>query len=191
MDWHTFLAAKHIITVEAGAVVLDESSLLLQPHEVQRRLMVKALCWVSEKTYAPRRGALAGVMASLRQGQAGTINGCHIRRIGARIWVFREFNAVQTVETPTDVQWDNRWCLIPCAPERHAPDLKVRALGFAGLQQCPDWRATGLPHVVLQSTPGVWRQDELIAAPVAGHPQNWRANLGDGPDTFFAALLSH
>ena len=191
LDWQTFLAAKHVVRVEAGAVVLDETALRLQPEEIQRRLIVRAIMWVSGSNYSPRRAAVANVLASLRKGQAGTVDGCHIRRIAAHIWIFREYQALRNLSLPTDALWDGRWRMLPLGGAKHAPHLTVRALGLDGLEQCPDWRATGRPHVVLQSTPSVWDQDVLVAAPLAGCDNNWQAELEGGADTYFAALLSH
>lgn len=191
LDWHTFLAAKQVVRTEAGALVLDETGLRLQPDEVQRRLMAKSISWVSGAEYSPRRGALASVMAGLKKGQAGTLNGCHIRRIAAQIWIFREYSAVKAITCGTDEIWDNRWRMTPYHPADHHEDLRVRALGLDGLQQCPDWKKSGRPHLMLQSTPAIWRWDELVAAPLAGFAQNWHAELNEPPDTFFAALLSH
>ncbi len=191
LEWQTFLAAKKMARLAAGGVVLDETLLRLQPDELQRRLMVKAINWVNGNTYAPRRAALVSVGEALCNGQAATVAGCQLRRIATRIWVFREYNAVREIETATDALWDGRWKLTPSQPAHHDPELRVRALGMAGLEQCPDWRTSGLPHVVLQSTPAIWKGDELVAAPLAGYPQNWQAELAETEDTFFAVLLSH
>lgn len=191
LDWQTFLAAKHLLQIEAGAIVLDGPAYFLQPDEIQRRLLVRAVNWVGGGTYGPRRTAVAGVIAALRKGQAATLDGCHFIRIANRLWVFREFNAVRNTVAATDALWDDRWYMTPHDPARHDPALKVRALGPDGLLQCRDWRASGLPHLVAQSTPSVWHEDELVAAPLVGQPGNWTAALREEPDTFFAALLSH
>lgn len=191
LDWQTFLAAKQVIKMDAGAMVFDETVLRLQPDEIQRRLFVNAICWISGSTYGPRRGAIATVMSGLRKGQAGTADGCHIRRIAARIWIFREYHAVKDTVCAVDELWDGSWRMVPLGNTVHASDLEVRALGMAGLEQCPDWRSTGRPHVVLQSTPSIWRGDVLVSAPLAGFGQNWDCALAEGADAFFAALLPH
>lgn len=191
LDWQTFLAAKQVIKIEAGAMVLDETVLRLQPDEIQRRLFVNAISWVSGSTYGPRRGAISAVMSGLRKGQAGTADGCHIRRIAARIWVFREYQSVKDIVCATDELWDGTWRMVPTGSAQHEPGLEVRALGMEGLEQCPDWRSTGRPHVVLQSTPSIWRGDELVSAPLAGFAQDWDCALEGGADAFFAALLPH
>ncbi|KIN60251.1 tRNA(Ile)-lysidine synthase [Sulfitobacter noctilucae] len=191
LDWQTFLAAKKVITIEAGAVVLDEALFELQPDEIQRRLLVRAINWVSGSSYPPRKAALSNVKQALRNGQASTLEGCHIRRIGGNIWIFREHKAVSFVETEIDMPWDGRWVLKSDLSGKVSHSLRLRALGPSGLEQCPDWRATGRPYVVLQSTPAVWDGQQLVAAPLAGFPQYWRAELNLDEDTFFAALLSH
>ncbi|MCX7561130.1 tRNA lysidine(34) synthetase TilS [Sulfitobacter sp. F26204] len=191
LEWQTFLAAKHVVSVQAGAVVLAEVGFRLQPAEIRRRLMIKAINWITGRVYAPRRGALANVFTALETGQAATVGGCHIRRIGGRIWIFREYNAVRDLEAATNELWDDRWKLSLVLPDEMDDHLKVRALGASGLKQCSDWRITGRPYVVLQSTPAVWRGEILVAAPLAGCAKIWHAELDETPDDFFATLLSH
>lgn len=191
LDWQTFLAAKHMVSLDAGAVLLNEASFKLEPEEVRRRLLIKAINWVNGRYYAPRRGGVSNVMAALSNGQATTLNGCHIRRIASQIWVFREFNGVRDANVGVDELWDGRWRLLHDDAGHDHHDLRVKPLGLAGLEQCNDWRSSGRPHVVLRSTPAVWRGDVLVAAPLAGFQQNWQAKLSEEQDTFFATLLSH
>ena len=190
LDWQTFLAARQIVRIEGGAIVLDEPGLRLQPDEIQRRLLVRAIGWVSGSVYPPRRGALAHVVAALRRGQAGTLDGCHVRRIASTIWIFREYAAVKDIVAAPDQIWDRHWKLRH-VEGGHWPALTVRALGIEGLRQCPDWRSSRLPHIVLQSTPSIWQDAELVSAPLAGHPQQWVAEIVGGGDTFYGALLAH
>jgi tRNA(Ile)-lysidine synthase len=73
--------------------------------------------------------------------------------------------------------WDGRWRVA-------GPEGIIRALGEAGLRACPDWRSTGLPREVLAVTPGVWRGETLVSAPLAGWQNGWSAQL-DAPDHLF------
>lgn len=191
LDWQTFLAAKDIVRIEAGAVMIDGTGLRLQPDEIQRRLLVAAIKWVGGSAYPARRAAVLDAIDAVQKGQARTLDGCHMRRIAAKIWVFREYNAVVDLSVPSDQDWDARWRMLPFPPAAHSPDLCLRALGPAGLDQCPDWRVTGRPHVVLQSTPAIWQGDTLVSAPLAGFDQNWYADPIGGRDAFFATLISH
>ncbi|MBD3663861.1 tRNA lysidine(34) synthetase TilS [Sulfitobacter sp. TSTF-M16] len=191
LDWQTFLTARDIVEIDAGAVVLDERKMRVLPDEIQRRLLVHAVNWISGETYPPRRAALANLMQALRKGQAGTADGVHARRIGGKIWVFRELNAVADAQTKPDDLWDDRWRVYPTEPIDRTEKITVRALGPEGLEQCPDWRASGRPHAVLLSTPAIWQGDKVIAAPLAGTGQKWHAQVDGGEETFFAALLTH
>ncbi len=191
LDWQTFLAARDICCVDAGAVVISERRMRILPDEIQRRLLVHAVNWISGAAYPPRRAAIASAMLALRKGQAATVDGCHALRIAGRIWVFREYNVVKDLQTPPDQLWDGRWKLDPADPSEHAGDITLRALGKAGLDQCPDWRETARPHTMLLSTPAVWHGDVVVAAPLAGRGHKWHADIIGGEETFFAALLAH
>ncbi len=191
LEWQTFLAARDSIYVNGGAVVVDDRKMRLMPDEVQRRLLVRAMNWISGEAYPARRQAVMSVLKGLRRGQAGTAEGCHARRVGGAVWIFREFNAVANIRSKVDVLWDGRWRITSSDPGALASDLEVRALGEEGLAQCPDWRSCGRPHPVLLSTPSIWHKDELLSAPLAGTGQNWHAEVDGGDETFFAALLTH
>lgn len=191
LDWQTFLAARDIADIDAGTVVINDRKLRLLPDEIQRRLLVHAINWISKATYPARHAAVTSVMFALRDGQAATVNGCHARRIGSDIWLFREYNAVKDHQTAADQLWDDKWQLIPAGPQTTDRDLTIRALGKAGIDQCPNWRASGRPYVVLLSTPAVWDGDVVVAAPLAGCGEKWHADVIGGKETFFAGLLTH
>ena len=191
LDWQTFTAARDAAVVDAGAVVICERKLRIMPVEIQRRLLVHAIGWISGAKYPPRRGAIANLMTALRDGQAGTLDGCHVCRAQGKVWIFRELNAVRDVAVPHDALWDGRWRVSPADAQEDTEDTTLRALGPDGLLQVPDWRATGRPHVMLLSTPAVWKGDRLVAAPLAAMGQKWHAHVDGGEEAFFAALLSH
>lgn len=184
--------ARDIITLRSGAVAIDEARLAQQPSEMRRRLIVHALKWVNGAYYAPRSRAVSDVLTALDQAPSATLAGCELRRKGKKIWIFRELQAVHGLETPARDLWDGRWHLIgPADTAPHAQDLALRALGSDGLKSCNGWRDLGLPRGALLSSPAVWKGAELIAAPLAGWPQNWQAVLERGEDTFFAAHMTH
>ena len=70
----------------------------------------------------------------------------------------------------------------------HDASLEVRALGEA-VSLCPDWRETGMPRTSLLSSPAIWRNDELISAPLAGFSNGWTAKA-TGRGNFAEFLLS-
>ena len=192
LEWQTFLAAKQCFSVRAGAVVVEETALRLQPDEIQRRLIVTALRWVGGAVQGPRRAAVARLRSAMREGQAQTLEGCRIRREGDHIWIFRELQAVRDTTCDPASLWDDRWRLRPVHDGMPGPEgLRVAALTEQGLTQCPDWRDTGLPFALLQATPALWRGATVVSAPLAGFAGGWEAELAKGPDSLFAAVLSH
>ena len=190
LGWQTYLAARELVHLDAGSVVICERRLRTQPDEIQRRLMVAALGWVGGADYPPRRASVARVLEAVSQGRPCTVDGCQIRVIGGQIWVFREFAAVESQRGTPNGLWDSRWRLHASGGGGMGP-LRVAALGPEGLQQCPEWRKSGRPREVLLSSPAVWRAEEVVAAPFANRPGQWHAEIDGGEDAFFAALLSH
>jgi tRNA(Ile)-lysidine synthase len=88
---------------------------------------------------------------------------------------------------PVGERWDGRWI----ARGSGAPGATVRALGPDGLTQAPDWRATGRPRPALLSSPAVWEDKTLVAAPAAGLAGTWSVRLAAEDEAFFASILSH
>ena len=191
LNWQAFLAAREVVTLDAGAVVLDEARLRLLPDEIARRLIVKAVLWVSGSEYAPRRSAIEALLQGLKTGPAGTLDGCHVRRIGDKIWLFREYEAIKGARCGFDDVWDGRWRIEAPQGAQVQADWALAALGEKGIAQCPGWRETGRPRQVLLASPAVWQGDAVIAAPCAGLGAGWHARIEGGEDTFFAALLTH
>jgi tRNA(Ile)-lysidine synthase len=139
--------------------------------------------WFSGAEYAPRHTAMLEMEAALGEAQKHTLSGCLLTREDADLRITREYNAVRAATCPTTEVWDGRWQL----DGPHATDLHIAALG-AAVKDCPDWRETGLPRASLMASPAVWREDTLIAAPLAGHNPAWTARI---VTSFASSLLSH
>ncbi len=165
---------RHVVHA-VGAVRIN-AGLFTEPAEVQRQVLARAIGWLSPAPYQPRAGDLARVLAAMTAGQDATLAGCRARNG----WLLREARRVGG-PVPLGALWDGRWRVT--GPDGTVKAL-VRALGEAGLRACPDWRATGVPREVLAVTPGVWQGERLLAAPAAGWPNGWSAQL-DAPDHLF------
>lgn len=176
--------AKAVVRERAGTLEMDREAFLAAPFEVQRRLMIAALRWMSGASYPPRETGLNRMQSAILLKRTAMLSGCCLRVDDAIIRLSREPRAIATLSTPTDTPWDHRWHL--SGP--HAPDLTIRALGADGLRACKDWRSTGLPREVLIVTPAIWRGDSLVAAPLAGWPQGWTATVSP---SFPATILAH
>ncbi|MCE8525201.1 tRNA lysidine(34) synthetase TilS [Ruegeria pomeroyi] len=187
LDWYTFLAARDLTRIDGGDVLLEPRGFRTLPDEIARRMLLHIVGWIGGGEYPPRRAAVAEALAALRHERSGQLGGCLILGQGRRIRFCREHKTVETLTTPQGELWDGRWVL-------RGPVVKngeLRALGTAGLKLCPDWRLTGRPHAALIASPSVWSGDTLIAAPLAGLPNGWTAELESGEEDFYASLLSH
>lgn len=189
LDWYTFLSARESVQLDGGDVLIDQRQFRTFPDEIARRLLVQALCWIGGGAYQPRRDAVKDALTAIRASKTTTLHGCLVMSHAGLIWVCREYKAVQDLEAATDETWDRRWRLKPTA--KLPTNATIRALGELGLTQCENWRETGRPHAALMSSPSVWDGDHLIAAPMAGRPENLAINLTGGGEEFFAAILSH
>ncbi|MGL6211550.1 MAG: tRNA lysidine(34) synthetase TilS [Paracoccaceae bacterium] len=180
----TAKAADSVVTTVAGAVHLDREVFWRLPFEIQRRLLMAGLLWVNRADYAPRGSALERVQGALIQERDVTLAGCRIRAGEGQVAIVREPKAVAGAVTPTDQLWDSRWRV----DGPHEAGLQVRALGAAGLKVCKDWRSLGISRDALLVSPGIWRGDALIAAPVAGFSNGWTADI---PASFSRFIVSH
>lgn len=188
LDWQAFLAAKECATVVLGAIRIDMRLFRVLPTEIARRILIGALCWLSNANYAPRRASVLQLQASIRNGVTCTLEGCQIQRMNDELWIFRELNAVRDLSSEVGDSWDDRWYVT--GPEDD-PIFEVSALGESGVKSLKDWRKTGIPRAAILSLPAVWKDDELVASLLDEQDDEWSAELEGGQDAFFAALLSH
>lgn len=150
---------------------------------------MQSVRWVGGREYSPRRSSVAALMQAALDRRPGTLAGCRMVYQGPHVWICREYETVRDVcVTPPEI-WDRRWRLT--GPDVDLAGTFVRALGPSGLAKCEGWRQTGRPYVALLSSPSVWRGSEMIAAPLAGHPAAWKAELTDNAEEFYSGLLSH
>lgn len=177
--------ARTRVRSAGGDLIFDRPALRGQPFEIQRRLVGQALRFVASADYPPRRQPLDEVLRHIETGGNTVLHGCRVMVSDMTLRIAREHAAVSALAGPTDALWDGRWRL----EGPHAPDLEVRALG-AALPDCPGWRDSGLPRASLLASPAVWRGQALIAAPVAGLAEGWRATAPGAAD-FVAFLISH
>jgi len=180
--------ARHNCAIEAGDVVVCAEALKVAAPEIQRRVLVHCLKWVSGDQYGPRRSTVGQILKKISAGQDATANGCRILIQGDTICVTRELAAVSTQRSEVGALWDGRW--IVTGEQTSADGMYVSALGEDGLNACPHWRDSGLNRVRLVATPAVWHKAQLIAAPLAGFGSEWRAELSRGASEFYSSILS-
>lgn len=168
----------------AGSLILNARDFRGLGPEMQRRLLVAAIRWLSGARHPPRAEAVDRLQHALWPQKAATLGGCRFRFKEGALHIAREPRAV-SAPCPSGEIWDHRWQLT--GP--HAPDLEIRALGAGGLPLCEAWRETGHSREALIVSPAVWRGTELVAAPLAcPEPGDWQASLSP---SFGSFILSH
>jgi tRNA(Ile)-lysidine synthase len=177
-------AAEQVCRVDAGEVIFDRKLWRQEGGEVQRRLLIAALRWISGAGYAPRGSGVFRVLMAIEQGQDATLAGCRIRVSDTRFRVVREPKAVAGLVCAPGNLWDRRWQVDGPFEPVHV----VRALGAEGLRQCKSWKDTGHSRDSLLVSPAVWYNEVLIAAPLAGFSAGFNARIV-APFSHF--VLSH
>lgn len=170
---------------EYGTVKIDIEAFKALPLELRYRLFSHCLKWVSGAIYRPRFDALLDSAAKLLSGDDHTLSGCHILTDGKVGEVCREVSKIEAA-TDIDAVFDRRWTI-----QGSADDVSIRALGEAGLPQCPDWRDLGASRVSLMGTPSIWRGDLLLAAPMITPSDAWHCKLAKPNHDFFTTLVTH
>jgi tRNA(Ile)-lysidine synthase len=187
LDAATVTLAQEAVEIEAGDVVIQRDRFDQASEETRLRLLAHALGWVSRSDYRPRFSALADVMERIGKGRRATLQGCLVMPRLATIRVTRELAAIGK---PVDVGaglWDGRWQI--SGPQ--VSGLTVKALSETGLALCPDWRSAGLPRPTVLSSPSIWQDERLVAAPIAGNSHGWTVKLACGKEDFISTLIVH
>ncbi|MBK5928182.1 tRNA lysidine(34) synthetase TilS [Rhodobaculum claviforme] len=186
----TAQAAARLATLEGGDVTFDLPGLMALPEEIRARLVNGTLRWIGAGAYAPRRAALARAVGRIAAGHDVTLAGCTLRVRDGGLRIGREWRAVRGRSVPVAGLLDGRWRLMP--PEGcRTEGLHAAPLGPEGLQGCPDWRATGLPRATLVAGPAVWAGPTLVAAPLAGLRDGWRAATVPAAADFPTLFMAH
>jgi len=187
IDTQVAFAARNVARIEAGDVLLDRTALARLEPEITRRLLQKAILWISGADYPPRGPALTRAMRAIAAGDSVTLHGCRFIARADTLRITREEQAVAGLTARPGELWDGRWRL--SGPETNG--AIVAALGENGLRHCPDRRDSALPAASLRASPAVWQGKALLAAPLAGLANGWSAKLVRRENHDFAALISH
>lgn len=175
-------AVARDITEQAGALSLPADAFAALDHEVARRLLGAVIQWMGGAEYGPRGAQVSALQGKLAEQGGAQLGGVRFLLRQGRLHMLREPRAVQS-PLPFGQIWDHRWHVTGPA----LPGLEIGALGVGGLAQCPHWREHGLRQALVV-TPAVWSGATLIAAPLAGLPGPFRAELSQGLAEF---ILSH
>lgn len=193
--WYVFLAAQTHARFQSGDVFVSRKGFRTLTRDVSRRLLQQVLKWISGAEYAPRGRAMDLMLEAIRGGTGMTLQGCVMTVLDCELHFTREERAVAGLRVAVGQVWDERWRLDgPDDGPEDGPDdgaCEIAALGESGLAQCPEWRGAGLPEPSLRASPAVWRGRHVVAAPLAGLSNGWKATLLRDEQQFYADVLAH
>lgn len=181
LDYYTGQEAAKHVRMQFGDLLMPARPDL--PPEMLRRLKSKAIQWVGKLDVPPRQTSITHMETGLAFDGRATVAGCLISVEGSTLRLTREANAVRMLRCATMQVWDGRWAL----EGPHDSDLTIGVLG-RGIETCPDWRDAGLPRASVMASPAIWRDDQLIAAPIAGLQNGWTARI---VADFHSSLVTH
>ena len=180
-------AARQHVRFQSGDLIIDRPAFDDVPRETARRLLLVSLKWISGAEYVPRGRALDDLLDAVSVGRDMTLQGCLVASRKDHLRITREWMSVASERCEVTDIWDGRWRV-------EGPDIagaELRALGKEGLSHCSERRETGLPAVSMIAGPAVWKEGQLLAAPLAGLENGWRAMLVRDEEAYFASFLSH
>lgn len=184
LDVQTAEAATAVFSQDAGgALTFETKAFHALPIDIQRRLFMAAIRWITTRAYAPRRDEQKQLLRASESAVTATLGGCLFTNAAGCSTISREPAATQG-PVPVDAIWDGRWSVTG----KYNGDLHIAALGEAGIAVCPDWRNTGLIRSTVLASPAIWYGDRLIAAPCAGWSNGWLARI---VADFHSSSLSH
>ncbi|MDE9451857.1 tRNA lysidine(34) synthetase TilS [Aliiroseovarius sp. Z3] len=189
LAWLAHDAACRLADVKGGDVQFALPDFTRLPDETRHRLLAHAINYVSSTPYRPRYDALRALETEVMAGQTRTLQGCLVSRDGDRLVIGRELRGVEALTSRPGRQWDHRW-IMDAPRQSDGSDLRVRALG-EGILCCKDWRATGLSRTTLMTTPSLWADDTLVAAPLAGFGDISLLIRTPDVEEFRSTILSH
>jgi tRNA(Ile)-lysidine synthase len=125
-------------------------------------------------------------LARLRADAAAdfTLGGCHLRRNGARLEIYRNWGAIRhrlIAESAIRNRWDGRFD-VTVSPETAAGSgVTIARLGEHGLRQLGrlghSQAGYGIPEPARKALPGLWQGDRLVAAPQLGFGSGLQARF--------------
>ena len=170
------------VELHVGDVLLPDDTFYSAPRDTRHRLLAAILKLLSGNDYRPRFRPLCDLAAS---GE-GVLHGCLLRRQGGMLRVSREAAALENVTARPGETWDCRFRVSGPA----VPGDEVRAMGKAALDPLPETRDLTIPRSSLMASPAIWRDGRMIAAPLAGIGEEWKAETAWNRTDFIESLLS-
>lgn len=181
-------AAREIAFVQCGEVHFNRDQFAALASETRHRLLSGAITYVASADYRPRYDALRALEHEVLSGQTRTLHGCLVSVRTQTLVIGREANAIASETALPGQLWDGRWVLE--STDGFPATAIVAPLG-QGILNCENWRETGVSRNALMTSPAIWADDHLIAAPMAGLGDLSLMKRTPSTEEFLSAILSH
>jgi tRNA(Ile)-lysidine synthase len=125
-----------------------------------------------------RREALAQLG---NEDAAFTLGGCHLRRRGEKVQIYRDWGAIRDRLEPNQgtsgsrdgLLWDGRFNVTVSPELPPKSGLTIARLGEQGLRQLGRFghpqAESGVPEPARKALPALWQEDRLVAVPFLGY----------------------
>jgi tRNA(Ile)-lysidine synthase len=185
------LLATTLVLHDSGWAEL-EAVILAEPVAPNALLFGWLLQSLGGSDYPVGEGRRLEALARIRSDPAAdfTLGGCHVRRLGAKLEIYRDWGAIRhrlVLQAgmaasngrpgPEQLRWDDRFA-VTLAPHLSArlaptnPDLTIARLGEVGLRQLGQMGHSqaerGIPEPARKALPALWQGDRLVAVPHLG-----------------------
>ena len=166
---------------------------VLASREVQLRILAKALCWISGKSYRPRFSSLERLLDFLLSSEVKTgksLMGVTIKPLENKIILRREkaFLPKTFSVKSNKLIWDNRWSLE--IDMTHLEGYKLGPLGAKGLREVvtKSGKSRNVPSKALEVSVALYKNEKLVCAPLAEYGTGLRCDFAGGGDAFFNTI---
>ncbi|GAA0591413.1 tRNA lysidine(34) synthetase TilS [Caenispirillum bisanense] len=148
-----------------GFAWIDPAAVAAAVEETGLRALAGVLACIGGSGHPPRLESLERAFGRLGSDEL-TVAGCRIVRRAGRWLVCREAGRAAPPVGLAAGEWDGRWRWSPGTAE--ADGIRLGAVGQAGLAAVAREARQGLPAVVVEALPALWRQGALLAVPPLG-----------------------
>lgn len=157
LEFYTDRLAKTCTIFKEGDIIFKLDLFFQEPLDIQRRLLIKAIKFLGEYEFGPRRSEINNLLCSFQKRESHTLRGFHFYYYENGMRMSREYNAINELCGKPNEIWDNRWFIK--GPK--SSNYIIKPLGEKGLSALSEWKDKDIPRLALLSSPAVWHKNEL------------------------------
>lgn len=165
---------QHAAITPFGILRIKQAAFFACAHDMQTRILTRALLCLSGEEYPPRSESLENILAQLAASlfAVATLSGCRIENRQEHITFMREEKACAQTAVPLSrsaegTQWDNRFRIM-VDPKLNFENISVRALGSTSREQLKKMgleNIASLPARMRATLPALFVGDTLVCVP--------------------------